>query len=81
MSVTWLHQSHRRYPLVNGDRSKLMCNTFQALEMYSTAHGNSKRFLPTFIQKLDTLLQGGIPAGCITEASDDTMALLITYIY
>ena len=26
-------------------------------------------FLPTLLQKLDTLLQGGIPAGCITEVS------------
>ena len=43
--------------------------TFQAFEMYCMAHGNHKRFLPTLLQKLDTLLQGGIPAGCITEVS------------
>lgn len=38
--------------------------------MYSAAHGNSHQFFPTYIQKLDTLLQGGIPAGCITEVNN-----------
>lgn len=38
-----------------------------AFEMYCAVHGSSERFFPTFLQKLDALLQGGIPTGCITE--------------
>ena len=37
--------------------------------MYCVEHDNHQRFLPTLLQKLDMLLQGGIPAGCITEVS------------
>lgn len=46
--------------------------------MYGAVHSSSERFFPTFLQKLDTLLQGGIPTGCITEVGDNkSVSLLI----
>jgi len=38
--------------------------------MYHVVCGNNERFFPTQLQKLDMLLQGGLPSGCITEVSD-----------
>ena len=45
----------------------------QAYEMHCAKRGSSERFFPTHLQSLDTLLQGGIPAGCITEVSNSVM--------